>query len=103
MDKKDYDPVFLRCRREAIVVISIFFITMVYTEAVAYFLGYNREPEEIDFFLGMPVWAVFGVFLPWIVMLPVTAWLCFRFIKDADLGDEGSPSDIDGDETGEEE
>lgn len=61
-------------------------LTMVYILVccvLCYFLGYGKSGTEMSFMMGIPSWAVFGVFIPWIIMVIVTAVYGF-FIMEGD-------------------
>ena len=61
-----------------------------------YWLGYCRDPSELQLFLGMPDWVFWSVALPWLLGLVFSTWFCFRYMADDDLGidrDEEAPHD----------
>lgn len=50
---------------------------------ICWLLAY-RQPGSVTFIAGIPTWAVFGVFIPWILMVILTAVYGFKVMK----GDE---------------
>ena len=40
---------------------------------LCWFLGYGQDGAQISFIMGIPTWAVIGVFIPWILMVILTA------------------------------
>jgi hypothetical protein len=75
-------------RLEAIVVLTLWLITMIWTVGVSYWLGYGRDPSSLRFFLGIPDWVFFGVILPWAFSTIATIIFATRGMKDDDLGRE---------------
>ena len=47
-------------------------------------LGYGKSPEEISAIAGIPTWALFGVVIPWTLMVAITVFYGFFIMK----GDE---------------
>ena len=45
--------------------------------------GYSHSPEEVTFIKGIPAWAVYGVFIPWIITVIITTIYGF-FIMEGD-------------------
>lgn len=88
--QQDLDPAFRNARREAIVLVVIFAISLTYSVLVSYFLGYDRNPSEIVTYLGIPDWVLWGVFLPWTVCVLVTVWFTFFFMVDDPLEEPAS-------------
>jgi hypothetical protein len=68
ISREEYDPVFLHARREAVVLLIAFVLFMVWTVGVSFLLGYRQpEGQPVPVLIGMPRWAFWGVFLPWMV------------------------------------
>lgn len=64
-----------------------FSTTMIYillSCAISYVLGYNKTVEEISIIGGIPSWVLFGVIIPWVLMVLLTAYYGFFVMK----GDE---------------
>lgn len=84
MDKKERKPGhFARCLKEfkfcSIATLAYILICC----ALSYFLGYNQDGSTVSFIMGIPSWAVIGVFIPWILMVILTAVYGF-FIMEGD-------------------
>ncbi|QNL45387.1 DUF997 family protein [Oscillibacter hominis] len=47
---------------------------------ICWILGYSQG-GEVAFIAGFPAWAVFGVFIPWILMVILTAIYGFKVMK----------------------
>lgn len=47
-------------------------------------LGYGKSGDEIALIGGIPVWALFGVVIPWIAMVILTAIYGFKIMKGDD-------------------
>ena len=47
-------------------------------------LGYGQDGTQVSFIMGIPTWAVIGVFIPWILMVILTAVYGFVIME----GDE---------------
>ncbi|MGI6075167.1 MAG: DUF997 family protein [Pyramidobacter sp.] len=50
---------------------------------LCWFLGYNKEPSQITLIAGIPSWIVWGVVVPWVVMVIFTVIYSF-FIMEGD-------------------
>lgn len=50
---------------------------------ICYVLGYSKD-GSVSFIAGIPVWAIFGVFIPWIIMVIITAIYGFFIMKGDD-------------------
>ena len=83
------DPVYVHARREAIVVVGIFFVFAICTLTIAFTLG-SRTPEgerKVATLLGMPTWVVWSIVVPWVVANIITGWFCFYYMADDPLDD----------------
>lgn len=47
---------------------------------ICWIFGYSKG-GEVTFIAGFPAWAVFGVFIPWILMVIITAVYGFAVMK----------------------
>lgn len=93
----DYDPVYLRARRELVVIVLLFAIFCIWAVGVCYVSGYvapGGEPEEISLTLGMPSWAFWGLLVPWLAVDAVAVWFCFFYMRDDDLGEAHEGEDL---------
>ena len=75
-------------RREGLLVLAVWAVALVWTSLAAYLLGYDRDPSQMGLILGMPDWVFWSVVLPWVICLAFSAWFCFRFMSDDDLGQD---------------
>jgi hypothetical protein len=87
-DEFELDPVFLNSRREAVVIFGLWFLCSIWAVPVSYMMGYGQEvvPGNVPTIFGMPTWIFWGIVCPWLVADVVTTWLCFRYIRNDDLG-----------------
>lgn len=84
------DPVLVHSWREAVVIVSLFMIFLVWTVGVSFALGREESylpdgAESPAMVWGMPSWVFYGVFLPWMMVNLVGVWFCFFFMQDDDL------------------
>lgn len=93
---KPTDNVLVSARREAVVVIACWFVALLWTVGVSYYLGYNRPIEKLAFVMGVPDWIFWGILVPWFGCLAFTAWFSFVFMQDADLDAEHPPEAVAG-------
>ncbi len=93
-DEFEFDPVFLNSRREAVVIFGLWFLCFIWAIPISYMMGYGQEitPGNVPTVFGMPTWIFWGIVCPWLAADVVTTWLCFRFIKNDDLG--AAPEDL---------
>jgi fatty acid desaturase len=90
----EWDPVYLSGRREAIVVLLVFFAFSAYVLPVCYLMGSTPtegETPPLSMIAGLPAWVVWGILLPWIAANVVTAWFCFFYMKNEPLSSESEP------------
>jgi hypothetical protein len=98
-------------RREGLLIMAVWAVCLVWSVGSGYFLGFHRNPDDIRLILGMPDWVFpddirlilgmpdwvfWSVVLPWGLCLLFSAWFCFFFMADDDLGrdpDEGPGHD----------
>jgi hypothetical protein len=67
MRDDNLDPVFVNSRREALIILGLFAVALIYTVTYCYLCGYNRAVESIETYWGIPDWVFWGVFAPWAV------------------------------------
>jgi len=106
------DAVFLNSRREAVLILGIWGLSLIYTVSFCYLWGYlTHEPVPVAFGpdvaailgplegfqrdaasvgaplgLGVPDWVFYGILLPWAVCIGLTLWFCLRVFSEDDLG-----------------
>ena len=84
---QDKEQLLLRhARREALVIMVVWTIDLLWSVGVCYLMGYNRDPQTVTLILGMPDWVFWGIVLPWGLTLLFSGWFCFVFMADDDLG-----------------
>jgi len=93
MNLPPFDPTYKNALREALVILFIFVLALVYSLTVCSVWGYNREAGEIETIGGIPDWVFWGVFVPWTICVPTTAWFCFAYMKDDPLEEPGGPGE----------
>ena len=79
----------LGARREALVILAWWLITLLYTVGYCYRNGYGRPIEDLTFVFGFPDWIFWGIVVPWVVCFLFSIWFAFFFMKDAPMGDDG--------------
>jgi hypothetical protein len=78
--------VFLRARREAILILLAFFLWFFWALGASWRLGYHTSSDALELFLGFPSWVFWGVLVPWIAATVWSVAFALRFIGDDDLG-----------------
>jgi hypothetical protein len=73
-------------RREALLIMAIWAVALLWSVGSGYVLGYQRQPAEIGLILGIPDWVLWSVVLPWGICLALSVWFCFAYMADDDLG-----------------
>ena len=76
------DPTLRQGKREAILILSIWLVALCYTVGVCWWMGYDRDPADLKLIFGIPDWVLIGILVPWIAMVPVSAWISFGFMPD---------------------
>jgi len=89
---RQYDPVYLHARREAIVILLAWATALVWTLTVYTLDGLQAAPGETVLWFGLPRWVCLGIALPWLVADLFAAWFCLVFMANDDLG-AGSESE----------
>jgi hypothetical protein len=80
-------------RREGLLILAVWLTALVWTLTVSWFAGYARDPKDVPLVFGMPDWAFWGVVVPWLACLVFSAWFCFGFMTDDDLGRDQDSED----------
>jgi hypothetical protein len=107
MKLRPEDPILQTSRREALLTVGLWAMTMLYTVVYCYTHGYSRGTDGYDrkldtslegmtFVFGWPDWVFWGIVLPWGVCTIVSAIFAFVFMRDAPLAAEGGdePEDL---------
>lgn len=72
------------CMREFKLAASITIGYILLSCAICGVMGYGKSGTEIAVIAGIPVWALFGVVIPWVAMVIITTFYGFTVMK----GDE---------------
>ncbi|HEV3166254.1 MAG TPA: hypothetical protein VGZ22_19670 [Isosphaeraceae bacterium] len=85
------DPVYQHARREAIIILSVWALSTVYSCAYCYLFGYSRPgrvfgPADVQPFWGVPSWVFWGILAPWAACAVFTFWFAGFYMADDDLG-----------------
>ncbi len=98
-------------RREALVVIIVFVLALLWVVGYCYLRGYThtpdswvvqhglatpRTPESFQQILGFPDWVFYGIVVPWLVCTVTTLFFCLFGMADDDLGGESQEGGPDG-------
>lgn len=85
--ESQWDPVYLHARKEAALILGVWFVAFLWTVPFSYFNGFNSQVpiEDIQFIVGIPTWVFWGIAVPWICCNLVTIWFCFRYFSEDDL------------------
>lgn len=109
-DPKKARQLFRNARREALLVLTVFTLALVWTVGYCYLHGYyyrpedphrpeyhrwlveaelasERTPENFQQILGLPDWVFIGILLPWLMCGAFTFGFCIGMTDD-DLGEE---------------
>ncbi len=89
----EYDPVFLHSRREAIIIVGVWALGLLWSVPYCYLRGYNLSPQDIHTIWGIPSWIFWGIGVPWLLADLFTAWFCFSYMAADDLGEEPEKSE----------
>ena len=74
-----------QCLKEAGLAAAIFLIAFLGCTCVIAMLGYpspGDRPPEPALIWGIPEWVFWGLFVPWLVLVGVTWWFAFFFLRD---------------------
>ncbi len=79
------DPVFASSLRELKWILAIWSVNFIWVVGYCVLYGYYEEEAPLATVIGMPSWVFWGVFLPWILSIVVSAWFAFAFMEDHPL------------------
>jgi hypothetical protein len=74
-------------RREALLVLGMWIAAFAWTVGYSAAFGYTVK-QDPPLVFGIPAWVLWGVFLPWTACTLASAVLSWKFIADADLGED---------------
>ena len=101
-DPRKARQLFRNARREALLVLVIFTLALLWTVGYCYLHGYRhdpdswlvqaglasvRTPENFQQILGLPDWVFIGILLPWLMCSAFTFGFCAGMADD-ELGEE---------------
>ncbi|MCO8124035.1 YhdT family protein [Stieleria sp. TO1_6] len=71
------------CRHEMVWMAALWTVLLVWVVGCCWSIGYTPPGQVTPLVWGMPAWALWGVFLPWLVATVATIWfVLFRMIDD---------------------
>lgn len=74
-----------RCLKEAGLAAAVFVLAFLCCVSIISGLGYpapGERPQEPALIRGIPEWVIWGLFVPWLVLLGVTWWFALFFLRD---------------------
>lgn len=94
-DQYELDPVFLNSRKEARAAFLAWVVALLWAVPVCYCLGFKTgvDSTNVSMVLGIPTWVFWGIVFPWLVADVATTWICFKVMKNDDLGITADESD----------
>ena len=96
--RREWDPVFINSRREAIIIFTVWAICLCWAVPYCYVNGFGVvNPDELTMVFGVPSWVWWGIFLPWLLADVFTIWFCCFYMTDDDLSAAEPVIDADGD------
>ena len=99
-DGYEWDPTFRNARRETWVILGVWGACMLWSVPYCYLNGYitagqSVNPGDVAYVWGMPKWAFFGVFVPWLLADVATTVFCFWYMADDNLGEAHEGADLE--------
>ncbi len=76
------DPGFHQARREALQILILSGICMIWT--VGYCGMFAYRTSEVTFLWGIPQWVIFGIALPWLSATVYSLWFALIHMKEKD-------------------
>jgi len=74
-----------QCRKEALLVVAMWFLGLVVTGSIAGLMGFPDESARLDsppLIFGMPTWVFWAVIVPWIFQIGIAWYFAVKVIKD---------------------
>ena len=93
--KRQYDPVYVHARREALVILAVWIVCLIWSLTIYMLLGHGRPADGNVLWWGIPRWVVVGIAVPWLAANLCAAWFCFFYMADDDLGEAREGLDIE--------
>ncbi|HYT93790.1 MAG TPA: DUF997 family protein [Gemmataceae bacterium] len=82
---------FRHAKREALVVVIVWALALVWSLGYCYLRGYRPADDpgnDLTLILGFPDWIFYGIMLPWVACSLFTIWFGLYGMSDDDLGAE---------------
>jgi hypothetical protein len=95
-DEFELDPVYLHCRREALVMLGVWATCLVWTIGYCSWSGYVGDGGPIPLLCGAPRWVVLGVGLPWLLSGVASIAVALRVMADDDLAEDAADGQAPG-------
>lgn len=73
-------------RREAVLVLVMWGVALIYSVTFCYLFGYNLTTEELRFVFGFPDWVFWGVVAPWVLCAVLSLLISNFYMTDEDMG-----------------
>lgn len=81
-----WDPVFIHSRREALIILGIWIVALLWAVPFCYWKGYGGNSLiPADTIFGVPSWAFWGIAVPWLTANVFTVWFCLYYMHDDPL------------------
>ena len=92
-DDFEEDPRYALANREALWGVGYWLVFTVVITAVAWLLGGDVDPKEMDFVLGFPAWFFWSCLVAAAVLSLVPIWIIRRHFTEVPLTADGRPDD----------
>ena len=92
------DPVYLRTRREAFLILGLWAVSFAYSVTYSYLTGYPTDDNHqvtYPYGLGIPDWIFWGVVVPWAICILLTIIFCQFIYVEEDLGVDQEEQDAE--------
>lgn len=85
------DPRYAQANKEAWWAIGYWLAFTVVVTGLAWWLGYDKPADELDFVLGFPAWFFWSVLMTSVVFSVIPVWIIRRRFVDVPLTPDGQP------------
>lgn len=92
------DPTFLHSRREAVAILCLWAVCLVWTIGYCSLFGYDGGAAGAPLVFGLPSWVFWGIALPWGLAAVVSILFAVFVMADDDLGEDAAEVDGKGEE-----
>ena len=95
-DDLELDPIFASSVREMKWVLLTWVISFAWVIGYCFAYGYPADGEPLSTTFGMPSWAFWGVFVPYLATAAFTSWFAMRKMEDHPLEEaaDSEPTDV---------